>query len=186
MSVGAPRFPWGAVPGLQRNYRLRSRIPVLLPVPRARLGLTGSRCRAVIHSRWQPFSFCSLALYPPACCGVCVTHAVGHSTRLPVSFIRASQSSPVPNKSTAAIENSQPRGFAAQPLKQASRSASQSGPIIVGTAGVATCWVPIVGGGPPVPRSLTHVSNAARQPVEHPACTILFFGMGVKLPARLA
>jgi len=28
MSIGAPRFPWGAVPGLQRNYRLCSRIPV--------------------------------------------------------------------------------------------------------------------------------------------------------------
>jgi hypothetical protein len=24
-----------------------------------------------------------------ACCGVCVTHAVGQSTRLPLSFIRA-------------------------------------------------------------------------------------------------
>src|SRR5262245_6201621 len=80
----------------------------------------------------------------------------------------------------------QPRGFVRQPLKQESRSASQSGPIKVGTAGVATCWVPIVGGGPPVPRSLTHVSNKARQMVEHPPCTILFFGMGVKLPARLA
>ena len=76
--------------------------------------------------------------------------------------------------------------IAVQPLKQASRSNSQFGPITSGTAGVATCWVPIVGGRVPVPRTLTHVSNAARQLGVQSLCTILFFGIGVKLPARLA
>src|SRR5262245_49173959 len=79
-----------------------------------------------------------------------------------------------------------PRGFAAQPLKQASRSNSQFGPITSGTVGGATCWVPTVGGGVGTPRTLTHVSNELWQIVKHPACTILFFGMGVKLPAKLA
>jgi hypothetical protein len=46
--------------------------------------------------------------------------------------------------------------------------------------------VPTVGGGAPVPRSLTHKANAVWQLVEHAVCTILFFGMGVKLPAKLA
>ena len=83
----------------------------------------------------------------------------------------------------------QPGGFvriALQPLTQASRSNSQFGPITSGTAGVATCWVPTVGGRVPVPRTLTHVSNAARQLGVQSTCTILFFGIGVKLPAKLA
>ena len=60
---------------------------------------------------------------------------------------------------------------------------------MIGRAGVATCWVPAVPaavGGGPVPRSLTHVSNVNWQIVEHDPCTILFFGMGVKLSAKLA
>ena len=72
-----------------------------------------------------------------------------------------------------------------QALKQESRSNSQFAPITNGGAVGATCWVPSVGGGAPVPRSLTHKLNAVWQLVEHAVCTILFFGMGVKLPAKL-
>ena len=76
----------------------------------------------------------------------------------------------------------------AQPLKQASRSNSQLGPITRGTTVVTTCWVPTVGGRVPVPRTLTHVSNVARQLEVQSItiCAILFFGMGEKLPAKLA
>jgi hypothetical protein len=56
---------------------------------------------------------------------------------------------------------------------------------MIGTAGVATCWVPTSGGGGPVPRTLTHVMNMAWQLAEQSTCTILFFGIGVKLPAKL-
>ena len=70
-------------------------------------------------------------------------------------------------------------------LKQESRSNSQFAPTTNGAVVGATCWVPTVGGGAPVPRSLTHKSNAVWQLVEHAFCTILFFGMGVKLPAKL-
>ena len=74
---------------------------------------------------------------------------------------------------------------AAQPLKQASRSDSQFGPITTGDVCGATCWVPTVGKIVTVPRTLTHVTNVARQLGEQSNCTILFFGMGVKLPAKL-
>ena len=36
----------------------------------------------------------------------------------------------------------------------------------------ATCWVPAVGGGAPVPRSLTHKSNAVWQLLVQAACAI--------------
>jgi hypothetical protein len=35
-------------------------------------------------------------------------------------------------------------------------------------------------------RSLSHVANRVWQLVTHAFCAILFFGMGVKLPAKLA
>jgi hypothetical protein len=97
--------------------------------------------------------------------------------RLPLSFIRASQ-----NK-----ELFQPRGFATQALKQVSRSNSQFWPIVTcGVTGV-TCVVPAVGGGGGGGvRSLMHVSNRIWHFVEHEVCAILFFGMGVKLPAKVA
>ena len=114
--------------------------------------------------------------------------------KLPLSFIRASQSSPsnrppglgAPLKDDDGYrKNIHPRGFVAQAFKQMSRSNSQFGPITSGIVGGATCWVPTVGGGVPVPRSLTHTSNADRQLVEHTFWTILFFEMGAKLPAKL-
>src|SRR5262249_26955426 len=81
----------------------------------------------------------------------------------------------------------QPRGFATQALKQVSRSNSQFWPIITGGTTGETCWVPAVGGGAGGGvRSLVHVSNRTWHFVEHEVCAILFFGMGVKLPAKLA
>ena len=75
----------------------------------------------------------------------------------------------------------------AQPLKQASRSNSQFGPITSGVVCGATCWVPTVGAIGAVPRTLTHVTNVKLQlAVQSTICAILFFGMGVKLPAKLA
>jgi hypothetical protein len=56
-------------------------------------------------------------------------------------------------------KNTQPRGFDAQRVTQKSRSDSQLGPCGSGTDGGPTCWVPIVDGGIPVPRSLVHKSN---------------------------
>jgi len=82
--------------------------------------------------------------------------------------------------------NIQPRGFVAHALKQAAWSNSQFAPITNGGAVGATCWVPNVGGGAPIPRSLTHKANAVWQLLEHAVWAILFFGMGVKLPAKLA
>jgi len=85
------------------------------------------------------------------------------------------------------IERFQPRGFATQALKQVSRSNSQFWPIITGGTTGETCWVPAVGGGAGGGvRSLVHVSNRTWHFVEHEVCAILFFGMGVKLPAKLA
>ena len=81
----------------------------------------------------------------------------------------------------------QPFGFATQALKQVSRSNSQFWPIITGGTTGETCWVPAVGGGAGGGvRSLSHVSNRTWHFVEHEVCAILFFGMGVKLPAKLA
>src|SRR5262249_46096140 len=84
-------------------------------------------------------------------------------------------------------ERFQPRGFTTQALKQVSRSNSQFWPIITGGTTGETCWVPAVGGGAGGGvRSLVHVSNRTWHFVEHEVCAILFFGMGVKLPAKLA
>ena len=110
----------------------------------------------------------------------CCFHSSVPANRLPSAKLEARRLSKI----------FQPGGgndrIARQPLKQASRSFSQFGPITSGTAGVATCWVPIVGGRVPVPRTLTHVSKLARQLGVQSTCTILFFGIGVKLPAKLA
>jgi len=65
MSIGAPRFPWGAVPGLQRNYRLCSRIPVCCRClgqgwvwPAVDVGLS-------FIPGGSPFLFCSLRYIRP-------------------------------------------------------------------------------------------------------------------------
>jgi len=79
----------------------------------------------------------------------------------------------------------QPRGFAWHICKQIFRSPSQFGPIASGTVGGATCWVPTVGGGVVVRETLTHRSKLFWHVTEHTFWTILFFGIGVKLPAKL-
>ena len=79
----------------------------------------------------------------------------------------------------------QPLGFSVHFLKQKSRSDSQFGPVTSGIGVGVTCWVPTVGGSVPVPRILTHKSNAVWQLFKHAFWTILFFEIGVRLPAKL-
>src|SRR5262249_25113205 len=80
----------------------------------------------------------------------------------------------------------QPRGFAWQFNKQRVWSPSQFWPIGTCTVGAVTCWVPAVGGGIAAgTRSLTHRLKAFWQLTAQGLWAILFFGMGVKLPAKL-
>ena len=80
----------------------------------------------------------------------------------------------------------QPRGFAWQFNRQRVWSPSQFWPIGTCGVGVVTCWVPAVGGGVAAgTRSLAHRLKAFWQLTAQAFWAILFFGMGVKLPAKL-